>query len=559
MIALVALAGCAQTPPAPQPAPTPPPANLPAIRYNGEDLGDLLVAEVAAQRQALDITLAYYGRAATTTHDPQVIAQAARLATYLQNSQQARQFAELWLKRDPDNEDALRLAALADIEQGDGNAAAVHIDRLVNLYGSASLVPLVAEAQGLDEEGNRQLLKALSGLAERYPDEAPLWYARALDLRQQVNLEGAMAATEHALDEQPGHLEAQLLKGQLLFEQGKEKQALRYLDKLVDQHPGTRRPRIAYIRLLLAAQDTETAEQQLTVLAEQNPEDLDLQYSLALIALESGATDAAENLLQTLLSHGYRPDEIRLHLGQAAEQRNAPGNAIDYYMQVRGEESLPAQVQAARLMYRGGRSAEAHALMLRLANRNPEHADLLIISEAEMKASNGDADGGLAMLTRALANQPDNLDLLYAHAMTAQSLGHEAVMEKNLKRILELQPNDANALNALGYTWADNGMHLDQAEQMIRQALEQQPNNPAVLDSMGWVLYRLGRLDQALPFLARAHALYPDPEVAAHLGEVLWALGQHDQARLVWKSSLDNHPDSAAPILKTVKRLGVEW
>lgn len=557
IVALAALAGCAQTPPAPEPAPTPPPANLPAISYDGETLGDLLVAEVAAQRQALDVTFAYYGRAARTTHDPEVIGQATRLATYLQDPQQARQLAGLWLKREPDNEDALRLAALADIELGDGDAAAVHIDRLVKQYGSASLVPLVAEAQGLDDEGNRQLLSALSGLAERYPDEAPLWYARALDLRQQADLKGAMAATERALDKQPKHLEAQLLKAQLLFEQGEEKKALGYLAKLVDQRPKARRPRVAYIRLLLAAQENERAEQQLRVLAEQNPKDLDLQYSLALIALESGATDAAEGLLQALLSQGYRSDEIRLRLGQAAEQRRAPGQAIDYYLQVQGEESLPAQVQAARLMYQGGRSADAHALMTTLLNQHPDSADLLVISESRMKADSGDIEGSLAMLEEALSGQPDNTSLLYAYAMTAQSVGRTGIMEKNLKRVLELSPDDADALNALGYTWADQGMHLDQAEQMIRQALEQQPDDPAVLDSMGWVLYRQGQLDQSLRYLARAHALFPDPEVAAHLGEVLWALGEHDEARSVWKASLDEDPE-AAPVLETLKRLKVE-
>ncbi|WP_101674588.1 tetratricopeptide repeat protein [Alloalcanivorax mobilis] len=556
IVALAALAGCAHTPPAPKPA-TPPPANLPPIRYDGETLGDLLVAEVAAQRQALDVTMAYYGKAASRTHDPEVIGQATRLATFLQDPDQARRLAGLWLEREPDNEDALRLAALAEIELGNGDAAAVHIDRLVKRSGSDALVPLVAEAQSLDEEGNRQLLSALSGLAERYPDEAPLWYARALDLRQQADLEGAMEAVEHALDRQPGHQEAQLLKGQLLFEQGEHKKALRHLSKLVDERPEARRPRVAYIRLLLAARQTEKAEQQLRILAEQNPDDLDLQYSLALIALESGAGDAAEDLLRGLLAQGYRSDEIRLNLGQAAELRDAPDQAIDYYLQVQGSDSLRAQVQAARLMYRQGRSAEAHALMTTLINQNPGSTDVLVISEAEMKTENGDADGALAMLKEALANQPDNADLLYSHGMTAQTMGRFEVMERDLKRVLELQPNDAGALNALGYTWADRGVHLDQAEQMIRQALQQNPDDPAILDSMGWVLYRQGRLDQALRYLARAHALYPDSEVAAHLGEVLWQLGEHDKARLVWKSSLDAEPDAPA-VRNTLKRLEVE-
>lgn len=552
--ALLILAGCAHTP-ASSPSP-PPPAKLPPITYNGKTLGDLLVAEDAAQRQALDVTMGYYDKAAKTTNDPRVMEEATKLATYLDQPQRASHLAARWLQREPNNEDALRLAALAEIELGNGDAATGHIDKLIHAHGGEALAPLVAEARNLDEQGNQELLRALSRLATRHPKVAALWYARALEQRQQGNLETAMDAINHALDDRGDDLQAQLLKGELMFEQGARKQALSYVRKRVRAHPDERAPRITYVRMLLADRDVKEAENQLRVLAKQNPNDPDLQYSLALVALSSGAPDAAHEILEKLLKAGYHTNEVLLRLGQAAEQNNDPVAAIGYYQRVQGDNALQARVQAARLMYATGRSAQGHALVAKLIHENPDQADALVVSEAEMRANNGDADGAMALLNHALKTQPNNVDLLYARAMTAVTLKDYGQMEKDLKKVLDIRPNDAAALNALGYTWADRGQHLHQALRMIRRALKQQPDDPAFLDSMGWALYRLGHLDQAETYLKRALAAYPDPEVANHLAEVLWMNGKKAQARRVWKAALKGAPDSDA-IHASLKRLGV--
>ena len=555
--ALLALAGCSQMPSQPQDTPpAPQPRDLPPIHYDGETLGDLLVAESAAQRQSLRVTLTYYSRAAETTHDPEIIGQATKLATYLEEHQQARHLAGLWLDRQPDNADALRLAALADIQLDQQQQATQSIDRLLAVHGSEALIPLVAEARNLDENDNQRLLSALSGLAERYPEQAPLWYARALDRRQQNDLEGAIEAVDTALDQDPDHGEARLLRAQLLFDQGRRDKALGEVRDIIADDPQARRPRITYVRLLLTAGRYDQASDQLSTLAEQNPRDLDLQYSLALLALESGATDSAETILERLLDQGYRPNQMRLQLGQAAEQHGATERAIDYYLKVKGAESLQAQVQAARLMYAEGRGEQAHALITSLTHQYPEQATLLWISEADMRAANGEPESALSLLDRALETSPDDPELLYARAMTAGSMERYDAMEADLRRVLAQQPNDPAALNALGYTWADLGVHLEQAHDMIRRALEQQPEDPAILDSMGWVLYRLGRPQDALPFLRRAYVQFPDPEVSAHLGEVLWVLGEERDARRVWATALENNPESER-LLETLQRLEV--
>jgi len=307
--------------------------------------------------------------------------------------------------------------------------------------------------------------------------------------------------------------------------------------------------------MLLAAGDTGKAEKQLAAMAEQHPEDLDLRFSLALLALEAGATEPARQQLQALLAQNYRPDEMHLYLGQAAEQAEEPAQAVDHYLKVQGPQSVRANVQAARLLYQQGNSDQASALMASLAKQHPELDTSLTITEAEMRNTIGDPAGALVLLDRAVKAEPDNTELLYSRAMIAEKTGDLAKLETDLRRVLSIDPDDASALNALGYTLANRTQRLDEAYDYISRALELRPNDPAILDSMGWVLYKRGEPKAAREYLRRAYEKFPDPEVAAHYGEVLWVLGAQHQARQVWRDTLDNNPD-APHILEVMEKLG---
>ena len=515
------LNGCASKTPAPTPAdPEPPAATQSAPSYDSKTLSDLLVAEVAAQRQSLGVTLAYYSQAARTTGDPQVISQAAQLAHYLEDHQQTLALSQLWLEKAPANEEALQLAILSEIRLGNIDAASRYLDTLLGEHGGDALGRLVSQARGLDAQGNQQLVQALAQLSDRYPKQAPLWYARALWLEHENDYAGALEADERALDLMPRHEDALLLKAQLLHKLGEEKQALRHLKKLVRKYPQARRPRITYIRMLLAAGETGKAEKQLVTMAEQHPEDLDLRFSLALLALEAGATEPARRQLQSLLAENYRPDDMHLYLGQAAEQAEQPDQAVDHYLKVQGPQAVRASVQAARLLYQQGNSDQASALMASLAKQHPELATSLTVTEAEMRNNIGDPQGALV-----------------------------------LRRVLSIKPDDASALNALGYTLANRTQRLDEAYDYISRALALRPDDPAILDSMGWVLYKRGELEAARDYLRRAYDKFPDPEVAAHYGEVLWVLGAQHQARQVWRDALDSNPD-APHIREVMEKLG---
>lgn len=549
----LAVAACAQQPAA---ISTPPAVEntAPTPRYGPETLSDLLIAEVAAQRNLYDVTMGYYAREARQTEDPLVAEQAARLAHYLDDPVLAGEMGELWLDVSKGSDAARELLALSYIEQGETEKAAALIDELMAGNPEQALARLVLQAQGLDKEGNVQLLAALGSLTERYPDQPALWYARALTLQAESNPEAALKATERALRLDRRHRESQLLKARLLYELDQKKEAFHYLERLLRKHPEAKRTRVLYVQLLIQDRRLKDAGEQLRQLNELFPEDLDLRLSLALLAMEQGERKHAAATLNDLLEQGYRSNEIHMYLAHAAELEGKQEKALEHYLAVQGENRLRARVQASRLLYLLERDQEAATLMSQLRDRHPDQMPALYAAQADMLSRRGTPAQAMTLLNRALNDFPDNTELLYARAMTAEHLDNLPQLEADLQRVLELKPNDPTALNALGYTLAARTRRLDEAAEYIQAAYAQRPEDPAIIDSMGWLLYRQGQPDKALDYLQEAWRRLPDPEVAAHLGEVLWTLGQQEEARRIWRQGLEQSPENKI-IPETILRL----
>lgn len=551
------LAGCAHQPDAPsEPEPRiPQKAPLP-IKSQPGMLGDLLVAEVAAQRDALQVTLAYYSRVGMATNDPRVLEQATRLAAYLHEHQQARKLSERWLRQEPDNQRAREIAALASISLGEPEQAALHIDRLLARDPDAALSDLVEQARRLNTDTNEPLLEALSSLVEQYPEQASLWYARALHRQKQDRPEQALKASEEALSINPEHRQALMLKGRLLAETGQNDAARKHFARLTKRFPDVPRVRMQYARQLIDTGRIDDAREQVAVLAERFPRSAQPRVSVGLYALEQNEYGLARETLTQVLDEGYRTDDMHLYLARVEKQSGHPDRAIEHYLAISGGENrLRGRVQAARLMYRHDRGDEGAELLTELRGQHPERAPSLYASQAEILRQVDRSPKAMELLNRAIAELPNERELLYARAMIAEKLGETGQAEADLRRVLEMKPGDAVALNALGYTLADHNQRLDEAEDYIDRALEQQPENPAFLDSKGWVLYRQGQPEEALEWLRRAWEQFKDPEVAAHYGEVLWQLDQRDKAREIWQRGLDENPDNDDKIRETMQRL----
>ena len=235
------------------------------------------------------------------------------------------------------------------------------------------------------------------------------------------------------------------------------------------------------------------------------------------------------------------------YLGQIADDRGDSVAAIGYLRQVTaGEQLIAAQIRVAQLLLKqGGGMGAAREHLQTAARRHPAGEMQFVLAEAQMLRDAGRDAEALEILDRVLKQQPDQADVLYDAAMLAEKLGQVDVMERNLRRVMALKPDNAHAYNALGYTFADRNIRLDEARQLLDKALSLAPEDPFILDSMGWVLYRQGDLQGALNHLQKAYGKKQDAEIAAHLGEVLWVLGRQDDARVLWREALKRHPGNA--------------
>lgn len=372
-------------------------------------MGDLLVAELAAQRDALEVTLAYYSKVGMATNDPGVLEQAARLAAYLREHEQALELAERWLRQEPDNIRAREIAALASISLGEPRQAALHIDRLMARDPDTALSDLVDKARQLDASANEPLLAAFSSLVEQYPDQAPLWYARALHQQNENNTEQALNACEKALSIDPDHRQALMLKGRLLAEIGQTRAARKHFGKLVKRFPDYPRARMQYARQLIDEGRLEQAREQVSILAERFPESPRLRVSVGLYALEQNAHETARRILTDVLEEGYQTNEMHLYLARVARQSGDPDEAIEHYLAISsGENRLRGRVQAARLMYENGRAGEGARLLEKLRTRHPEQAPSLYASQAEILRRVDRAPDAMTCLTRPSPSCPMN-------------------------------------------------------------------------------------------------------------------------------------------------------
>jgi Flp pilus assembly protein TadD len=193
-------------------------------------------------------------------------------------------------------------------------------------------------------------------------------------------------------------------------------------------------------------------------------------------------------------------------------------------------------------MSKQGRLTEARKHLQQTRTQHEQQRILLIQAEAQLLREAKLNRDAFEVLGTALEKQPDHPDLLYDHAMAAEKLNQMDVMEKNLRRLIQLKPDNAHAYNALGYSLADRNLRLDEARELVEKAAELKPEDPFIMDSLGWVYFRLGQHTKAIELLRRALALGNDPEIAAHLGEVLWTQGQREEARKVWQSALKQAP-----------------
>ena len=522
--------------------------------FSEETLYSLLSAELAGQRNRLDIALDNYVTQAINTQDPGISERAFRIAEYLGADQAALDTSLIWAKNAPDDLEAQRAAAIQLARNGRYDESMVYMERVLQAKGDTHFDFLALSAVETDAETRAGLQKSFDSLLVKHPDNGQLIFGKALLMQQDGDAEGALKLLEKN-PPQNGEVAPVLLRARLLQSLNRGNEALPLLQKSIRQYPDDKRLGLTYARTLVEQNRMGEAKVQFARLVEQYPEDDELRFSLALVCLEGKAWDEAEGYLEELIERDSHVDSAHLNLGRIAEERNDPETALTQYALVGpGNDYLPAQLRQADILISHGRGAEASKKLAAARDAQPDFAIQLYLIEAETLSANNQTDRAWNVLQQALKQYPDDMNLLYSRAMLAEKRNNLEQMERDLRAIIKREPDNAMALNALGYTLSDRTTRYAEAKALIQQAYDLNPDDPAVLDSLGWVNFRLGNLDEAERLLRQALERFPDQEVAAHLGEVLWANGKQREAKKIWGTFLKENPDSPT-LRKTILRL----
>lgn len=532
----------------------PVPANAPSVELTPQILYQFLIAEVAGQRGQYEFAARTFADLAIATRDPRIARRAADAAMAAKQMNLALSQTRLWFELEPDSLAARQ--TLANLL-----AAGNHLDELATML-----------AKDLAEDGPRvgESLLRLSRVMTRHPDKVAVvklvdqltipyenlpeaHFARAQAAVGINETERALASLDKALALRPQWELAALMKVQLL-PRGAAQTA--FLKSFVERNPNAWAMRQTYARALVGDKEYAAARSEFRAVLEGMPDNVEVTYALGILALQLEDVADAERHLRRVLEVGKGDQNpVFFYLGQIAEDGKRFDEALNLYAGVSsGDHQLQALLRSAQILARSGRTDEAREKLVQARSLAPKEEPRLLIAEAQLLRESGRYEEVLKLLAEGLKKNPEAPELLYESAIAAEKLDKLDLAEKWFRKLIALQPDQALGYNALGYSLADRNLRLDEAQKLIDQALALSPGDPFILDSKGWVLFRQGKYEQALAALKQAYTIRQDAEIAAHLGEVLWALGRVDEARALWLEAAKAHPSNTL-LAATIKRL----
>lgn len=525
---------------------------------NDDLMYGLLVGEVALQRGQLDAALEVYAKAARDSKELDVIERATRIADVAFNAEVGVEMSRLWIERNPKDLEAHQFLANGLMRSGKPDAA-VHEFELILLALNDNKQGYLRVASQLAREKNQDAaLDVMSKIARRHADDPYALLAYAQLAARYNRMPQALEQVDAALKLKNDWPDALVLRAHILQMQNKTDEALSiYTNALSGPLADNPNVRMAYARMLLDIKRFDEAYVQYSKLAEREAGNSDVLYATALLALQTNHFEHAEKLFLQLLKLRERTFEASYYLGQIAEKNNFIEEAMDWYDQVsNGEFYLNARLRTAALMAKQGLVGEALDKLRAIKPSSQSEMMQVYLMEGDIYLENGEYQKALDIYEKALKEMPESTSLLYAHALASEKLNRVDIAERDLRDILKIDPNNVQALNALGYTLADRTDRYNEALGYIQRAMTLDPKDAAIIDSMGWVQFRLGNHDQAITYLRQALELTQDSEVAAHLGEVLWEAGKKDEAINVLKSALKSWPDNKS-IIAVMRRFGL--
>jgi tetratricopeptide (TPR) repeat protein len=528
-------------------------------------LYQVLAAEIAAQRGQLGTAAGTYLSLAKSTRDSRLAKRATEIFLGERALDGALQSAQLWAELAPTNEAANSTLEALYISSGKLTLVEPLLTkRLAAARTEKSLdtaYPVIERTlvRAPDRRASYEMLERLS-----QPDQS-IAAARAA-LATLASLAGlnekaaaqSLAAFKLAPDSEPFAVNAAAFEQQHKQTAGS---AIAIIKPFVDRMPKAVEARITYGRLLAMDGQNAQAKTQLEQAFATDSSNPSVLYSLAQVSVQLKQISEAKTYLDKFIAlpRNIQRDNNAAYFfhGQLAEDEKNYPSAIDWYSKIqRGDQYMAALTRRALVLGKSNRIPDARALLQSISPSTPRERLQLLSAEAAVLRQANQHNEVFTLLDGALAKAPNNGDLLYEQAMAAEKVNRLDVMEQSIKKLIQLEPTRADAYNALGYTLADRNLRLPEALGLIEKALTLAPNNGAILDSMGWVLFRMQRFPEAVDYLRRAFKITPDAEVAVHLGEALWKLGNKDEAMQMWRLAREKEPSNDV-LKETLARLNV--
>lgn len=510
-----------------------------------EILFTLLTAELAGQRGQYDIALDGYIEVAKRTQDAKFSERAVMIAMYVKNSNKTKEALGLWLRQDPKNLSARKIAALLALRSGNKSEATEHLNAML-IYDATGFESALLELAGvIQKEGRVDIIyDVLDELSKQHKDNAEIYFIQSLLALQKKDKNLAETKIQQTLRLKPDWEKAVILQAQIAVFGGDFNKAKLLLSDASDKYPNNSKINRMLAQILIKTGGYKEAIELYKKIILADPKDFESQFAEGLVYLQLDQDQQAEDVFKKMLEQPDWRYQACFYLGKLEEKQGNEKKALSWFDQVtEGPFAFDASVSAISLLQKEKHLEEAGSRLSLLQMKFPRQKLQLVLVQAELYNQQKKYDEAISTLSNALTDFPNQKELLYTRALILERINKLDLAEIDLKKILAIDPNNFEALNALGYTLLNNSGRYVEAEKLLQKALDLEPNEAVIIDSFGWLQFKLGHLDQALKYLQQAYERQPENEIAAHLAEVLWVLGRKDEARTVFERAIKGSPD----------------
>jgi tetratricopeptide (TPR) repeat protein len=510
-----------------------------------EILYTLLTAELAGQRGQYDIALDGYMEVAKRTQDPKFSERAVMIAMYVKNSNKTKEALNLWLRQDPKNLSARKIAALLALRTGNKSEATEHLNAMI-VFDSAGFESALLELTGvIEKEGRVDIIgDVLDDLSKKHKDKAEIYFIQSLLALQKKDKNLAETKIQQALRLKPDWEKALILQAQIAVFSGDLDKAKLLLSDASDKYPENSKINRMFAQILIKTGGYKEAIEVYQKIILIDPKDVESQFAEGLVYLQLDQDQQAQDIFKKMLDQPDWRYQACFYLGKIEEKQGHLKKALLWFDQViDGPFVFDASVSAISLLQKERHLEEANSRLSLLQIKFPKQKLRLLLVQADLYNQQKKYEEALAILTNGLIDFPNQKELLYTRALIAERINKFDIAEIDLKKILEIDPDNVEALNALGYTLLNNPGRYAEAEKFLRKALALEPNEAVIIDSYGWLQFKLGNFEAALKYLQQAYEKQPENEIAAHLAEVLWVLDRKDEAKKIFNKAIKDSLD----------------